>query len=75
MVGGKCIPEGRKKPFYKHTALALEMKIRMILKYEGGQSLSATRHELGFAVSIMNTIMKDIPHIKEYMVGSKSCKL
>jgi hypothetical protein len=39
------------------------MKIRMISKYECGQSLSATACELGFVVSTVNTVLKDITHI------------
>jgi hypothetical protein len=41
MAGGKQAPEGKSEPFHKRTAIDLEIKIRMIHKYEGGQSLSA----------------------------------
>jgi hypothetical protein len=42
------------------------MKIGMILKYfKFILSLSAIARELGFAVSIVNIIVKDAAHIKE----------
>jgi hypothetical protein len=48
MVGGKLAPEGKCEPSDKCTAADLEMKVRMICKYEGDQSLSAVACELGF---------------------------
>jgi hypothetical protein len=41
ITGGKCALEGRSKLSYKHIANDLEMKMRMVHKYECGQSLSA----------------------------------
>jgi hypothetical protein len=43
-------PEAKCEPPCKHTAIDLEWKIRMIHKYEGGQSLSTIMCELSFAV-------------------------
>jgi hypothetical protein len=34
MAGGKHAPEEKSKSFRKHTAIELEMKIRMTFKYE-----------------------------------------
>jgi hypothetical protein len=48
-------------------AFDLEMKIRMIHKYEGGQSLSAIAHELSFVVSTVNPAVKDAPHVKKHV--------
>lgn len=39
----------------------------MIHKHEGGQSLTATVHELGFAVSTVKTVVKDAARINEYV--------
>jgi hypothetical protein len=41
------------------------MKIGMILKYKGRQSLSAIARELGFVVSTVNIIVKNAAPIKE----------
>jgi hypothetical protein len=61
----KRAPEGESEPSHKHTAIDLKMKIRMVLKYEGGQILCAIAHEFGRAVSALNTIVKDVAHVKE----------
>jgi sugar lactone lactonase YvrE len=53
------------KPSRKHTAIDLEIKLRMILKYEDGQNLSGIVHGVGFAISTVNTIVKDVAQIKE----------
>jgi hypothetical protein len=42
------------------------MKLRMICKYEYGQSLSAVVVEYIYAVSTMNTTMKGAARMKEY---------
>jgi hypothetical protein len=52
MAGGKRAPEGRGKPSCKLTVIVLELKIKMIHKYEGGQSSSEIARELGFAISL-----------------------
>jgi hypothetical protein len=70
MVGGKRAPKEKTEPSRKRTAIDLEMKIRIIHKYEGGQSLSAISRELGFAVSTVNTIVKDAARIKEHVKGT-----
>jgi hypothetical protein len=44
MPGGKRVPKGKSEPSCKHTGIDLEMKIRMIHKYEGGQSLYYVRN-------------------------------
>jgi hypothetical protein len=63
MAGGKHAPEGKS-----------EMKIRIICKYEGRQSLSAIAHELGFAISTVNTIFKDAACIIEHVKGTPMMK-
>jgi hypothetical protein len=61
----KHAPEGESEPSHKHTATDLKMKIRMVLKYEGGQILCAIASELGLAVSAFNTNVKDVARVKE----------
>jgi hypothetical protein len=58
MAGDKRSSEEKCEPSRKYTATDLEMKIRMIRKYECEQSLSATACELGFVVSTVNTVLK-----------------
>jgi hypothetical protein len=41
MASSKRKPDGKGEPSYKCTAINLEMRIRMVHEYEGGQSLSA----------------------------------
>jgi hypothetical protein len=41
MAGGKCAREGNSEPSHKRTTVDLELKLRMIRKYEGAQSLPA----------------------------------
>jgi hypothetical protein len=57
----------KSKPFRKHTTIDVGMKTRMIHKYEGGKNVSAIACELGFALSTVNTIMKDAARIKEWL--------
>jgi hypothetical protein len=61
--------EGKSKPSRKHTAIYLEKQIRMIHKFEVGQSSSAISRELGFMLLTVNTIMKydagKREHVKE----------
>jgi hypothetical protein len=49
MSGGKCAHKEKSEPPRKCTAIDLEMKIRMIRKYEGGKCLSAVLREFGFS--------------------------
>jgi hypothetical protein len=59
-AGGKRVPKGYSEPSCKYIAIDLEMKIRMVCKCEGGQSLSATARKLGFACKLylsINTCM------------------
>ncbi|XP_066471494.1 tigger transposable element-derived protein 1-like isoform X2 [Tiliqua scincoides] len=58
----------------KRKVIDLEMKMRMINKYEGGQSLSSISRELGFAASTVSTILKDSARIKEHVRGSAPLK-
>jgi hypothetical protein len=44
MAGGKHASEGKSEPSRKGTATDLELKIRMIRKYGGGQSSSTIVH-------------------------------
>jgi hypothetical protein len=48
------------------------MKIRIICKYEGGESLYAIA--LGLVVSTVNTIVKDAAAIKEPLKGMAMMK-
>jgi hypothetical protein len=43
------------------------MKMRLTHNYEGGQSLSAVAHEIGFIVSAVNTVGKDAVHTKDHV--------
>jgi hypothetical protein len=74
MAGGKRAPKGKTEPSHKRTAIDLEMKIRIIRKYEGGQRLSAISRELVFAVSTVNAIVKDATRIKEHVKGTAMMK-
>jgi len=58
----------------KRSKIDLEMKMKMITKYENGQSLSAISRELGLSVSTVNTIVKDADRIKEHVRGSAPIK-
>lgn len=58
----------------KRKVIDLEMKMRMINKFEGGQSLSSISRELGFAASTVSTILKDSARIKEHVRGSAPLK-
>jgi hypothetical protein len=69
VAGGKCVPKGKSKLSRECTAIDLELKIRMIHKYEFGHSLSAIEHELSLAVYTVNTSMKDAACIKEHAKG------
>jgi hypothetical protein len=51
------------------------MKIRIIYKYKGGQTLSAIACEHDFSASTINTIMKDAARMKEYVKGATLIKL
>jgi hypothetical protein len=53
------IADGKSETSHKCTTIHLEMKTRMICKYDGGHSLSAITRELGLAVSTENTFVKD----------------
>jgi hypothetical protein len=64
VTGGKCASEEKSRPSDRGTIIDLVMK--MIRNYEDGKSLSEIVHELGFVVSISNTIMKDDALIKEH---------
>jgi hypothetical protein len=66
-LNGKCVPEGKSKPSRKCTATDLQIKIRMLCNYKGQQSLSLIACELGFAVSTVNTIVKDTACIKDHV--------
>jgi hypothetical protein len=59
MAGGKHTAERKSEDSREHAVNDLEMKIRMIHKYEGRQSLSAVVHDF------VNTIIKDSACIKE----------
>jgi hypothetical protein len=67
MAGGKHVSEEKSEPSKKCTAADLRMNIRMVRKYEHGQSLSSVACKLGFVLSAMNTIMKDVACMKEHI--------
>jgi hypothetical protein len=75
ITGGKCAPEGKSEPSCKCNAIDLEMKIRMVHRYECGQILFAISCVLGFMVSTVNTIVKDAAHMKEHVKGIAPVKL
>jgi len=58
----------------KRSKIDLEMKMKMITKYENGQSLSVISRELGLSVSTVNTIVKDADRIKEHVRESAPIK-
>jgi hypothetical protein len=61
MTGSKPAPEGKGELSRKRTVIHLEkrIRIRMISKYEGCQSLSAITRELGFVILAVNTVVKN----------------
>jgi hypothetical protein len=67
LVCGKHAPEGKSKPSRERTAINLEMKIRIICKYEGRESFSASA--LCFVVSTLNTILKGAAATKQPLKG------
>jgi transposase-like protein len=68
MMSGKRQRDGKSaQPIRKRTEIDLKMKTKMIKKYEGGQSLSATVRELGLSASTVNTTVKDADRIKEHV--------
>jgi hypothetical protein len=71
MASGKHAPEGKSRSSHECIAIDLEMKMRMIHKYEGGQRLSAIACELGFVVSSLNTIMKGTAMMKLTIIIAK----
>jgi len=58
----------------KRSKIDLETKMKMIMKYENGQSLSAISRELGLSVSTVNTTVKDADRIMENVRGSAPMK-
>ena len=58
----------------KRSKIDLETKMKMIKKFETGQSLSAIARELGLSVSTVNTIVKDADRIKEHVRESAPLK-
>lgn len=48
----------------KCVSVHLEVKLRMIRKYEGRQSLLLVPRELDFAVSTINSFMKNAAHMR-----------
>jgi hypothetical protein len=58
----------------RRSKIDLEMKMKIITKYENGHSLSAISRELGLSVSTVNTIVKDADRIKEHVRGSAPMK-
>jgi hypothetical protein len=75
MAHSKHAPEVKSKPSCKCTAIDLEIKVRMICKYEGVQSLSEISCELALATSTVNTIVKDAAHKKDHKKEMAMIKL
>nr|XP_023648729.1 tigger transposable element-derived protein 1-like isoform X2 [Paramormyrops kingsleyae] len=67
MGGSKRLNERKSESVRKRTVIDLELKMKIIRKYEGGQSLSAIAREFGLAVSTINTIVKDAARIKQHV--------
>lgn len=53
----------------KRSKIDLQMKMKIINKYESGHSLSSIARELCLPVSTVNTIVKDADRIKEHVKG------
>jgi transposase-like protein len=60
--------------FVKRTKIDLKMKMKMIKKYKGGQSLSATARELGLSASTVNTTVEDAYRMKEHVKEAATLK-
>lgn len=57
--------KGHKEPAHKYMSISLEMKLRMMHNFEGGQNLSPDILELGFAESTVNTTVNGAACIEE----------
>lgn len=57
------------KPRRKRAKIDLEMKMKIINKYEGGYNMSATAHQFGLSSSTISSIVKDANRIKEHVMG------
>jgi hypothetical protein len=61
-------------PARKSKKIDLEQKMKVLKKYEGGQSLSSIARELVLAASTMKSILNDSARIKEHVKGSAPLK-
>jgi transposase-like protein len=61
-------------PAHKCKKINLEQKIKMLKKYEGGQSLSSIARELDLATSTVKSNLNDSACIKEHVKGSTPLK-
>ena len=59
MTGKRKGSSGKSGESSKRKKIDLEEKIKIIRRYEGGQTLSSIAKELGYATSTVNTILKD----------------
>nr|XP_023694244.1 tigger transposable element-derived protein 1-like [Paramormyrops kingsleyae] len=73
-MDGKRPRECKSESARKRTAINLELKIKIIRKYEAGQCLSAIAREFGLANSTVNTIVKDAARIKQHVKGTACLK-
>ena len=63
------------RPIRKRTKIDLEMKLKLISKYENGLgNMSAVAREFGLSVSTVNSIVKDAERIKEHVKRSALLK-
>ncbi|CAM2120016.1 unnamed protein product [Caretta caretta] len=62
------------RPVRKRKKIDLEQKMKIVKKYEGGQSLSSIARELNLATSTVKSILNDSARIKEHMKGSALLK-
>lgn len=61
-------------PVRKRKKIDLEQKMKIVKKYEGGQSLSSIARELDLATSTVKSILNDSARIKEHVKGSAPLK-
>jgi hypothetical protein len=57
----------KSEPSRRRTAMDLEMKIRIVCKYDLVPCLPEIVRERGFPVLVVNTISKDAARIKEHV--------
>ena len=74
MAGRKRSSDGKGEPSHKLHVIDFETKMKIIHKHEGGQTITSIAHELGYAPSTINTIVKDAACIREHAEGTATMK-